>query len=225
MSLKLQRQLSKEEILEGYLNTIYFGRGAYGIQAASLAFFDKPAKDLTLREAAVLASVINNPSQFDPANGKDNKDALRERYEYVLAGMAAMGTADAAAAEKAAEAAAEVPRDRRREPVRRPARPHAQAGPRRAGDSSATASRRSTAAACGSPPPSPRRTWRPPSRASLEERPEGFDGGAAARRGGHRRAGHRRAARLLRAARTTSTPRSTGRSPAAWSARPSSPSR
>ena len=103
MSLKLQRQLSKEQILEGYLNTIYFGRGAYGIQAASLAFFDKPAKDLTLREAAVLASVINNPSQFDPANGKDNKEALRERYEYVLAGMAAMGTADPDAAAKAAK--------------------------------------------------------------------------------------------------------------------------
>ena len=58
LAYKINKQLSKEQILEGYLNTIYFGRGAYGIQAASLAFFDKPAKDLTLREAAVLASVI-----------------------------------------------------------------------------------------------------------------------------------------------------------------------
>lgn len=60
--MKLQRQQSKEEILEGYLNTIYFGRGAYGIDAAAHAFFDKPAKKLKLRESAVLASVINNPT-------------------------------------------------------------------------------------------------------------------------------------------------------------------
>ena len=101
MSLKLQRQLSKETILEGYLNTIYFGRGAYGVQAAALAFFDKPAADLTLRECAVLASVINNPTAFDPANGKDNRRALRERYDYTLQGMAEMGAATEDEAEKA----------------------------------------------------------------------------------------------------------------------------
>ena len=49
LSLKIQRQQTKSEILEGYLNTIYFGRGAYGVQAAANAFFDKDAKDLTLR--------------------------------------------------------------------------------------------------------------------------------------------------------------------------------
>jgi membrane peptidoglycan carboxypeptidase len=101
LSLKLQRQMSKEEILEGYLNTIYFGRGAYGIQAAALTFFGKPAADLTLRESAVLASVINNPSQFDPANGKDNRRALRERYDYTLSGMAEMGAVSDAESEKA----------------------------------------------------------------------------------------------------------------------------
>ena len=51
LSLKLQREQSKEQILEGYLNTIYFGRGAYGIQAAAKAYFDIDAKDLTLRES------------------------------------------------------------------------------------------------------------------------------------------------------------------------------
>ena len=71
LSLKLQREQSKSEILEGYLNTIYFGRGAYGVQAAAEAYFDKDAKDLTLKESAVLASVINNPTGFDPDNGKD----------------------------------------------------------------------------------------------------------------------------------------------------------
>ena len=48
LSLKIQQQLSKSEILEGYLNTIYFGRGAYGVQAAAQAYFDKDAKDLSL---------------------------------------------------------------------------------------------------------------------------------------------------------------------------------
>jgi membrane peptidoglycan carboxypeptidase len=91
LSLKLGRDLSKQQILEGYLNTIYFGRGAYGIQAASEAFFQKDAADLSLKESAALASIINNPSRFDPANGKDAKLALRERYAYVLDGMAQAG--------------------------------------------------------------------------------------------------------------------------------------
>lgn len=96
LSLKIQRSMSKEEILEGYLNTIYFGRGAYGIQAASKAWFDKPAAGLNVRQSAVLASVINNPTRFDPANGQDNRAELEARYQYVLSGMADMGTITAA---------------------------------------------------------------------------------------------------------------------------------
>ena len=92
MSLKIQQELSKEEVLEGYLNTIYFGRGAYGIEAASEAYFDHPAKDLNLRESAVLATVLNNPSKYDPANGKEAKDDLKGRYAYVLDSMAEMET-------------------------------------------------------------------------------------------------------------------------------------
>ena len=92
VSLKIQQELSKEEVLEGYLNTIYFGRGAYGIEAASEAYFDHPAKDLNLREAAVLATVLNNPSKYDPANGKEAKDDLKGRYAYVLDSMAEMET-------------------------------------------------------------------------------------------------------------------------------------
>ena len=84
IATKLSRRDSKEEILRGYLNTIYFGRGAYGIEAAAQTFFGKAAKDLDLRECAVLASVINNPSRFDPANGKDAKENLKDRYAYVL---------------------------------------------------------------------------------------------------------------------------------------------
>ena len=88
LALKLQKEQSKQQILEGYLNTIYFGRGAYGIQAAAKAYFNKDAKDLSLQECAALASIINNPTQYDPANGKDSKKALRQRYAYVLDGMA-----------------------------------------------------------------------------------------------------------------------------------------
>ena len=99
LSLKLGRDTSKQQILEGYLNTIYFGHGAYGIQAAAKAYFQKDASELDLKECAALASVINNPTQFDPESGKDNKRALRERYDYVLDGMATAGkiTADEAA--------------------------------------------------------------------------------------------------------------------------------
>jgi membrane peptidoglycan carboxypeptidase len=95
--------MSKPEILEGYLNTIYFGRGAYGVQAAAKAFFNKEAKQLDLRESAVLATVLNNPAKYDPANGKEAKADLRDRYGYVLDGMADMGTVSAAQADKAAK--------------------------------------------------------------------------------------------------------------------------
>jgi membrane peptidoglycan carboxypeptidase len=92
LSLKLQKQLSKQEILEGYLNTIYFGRGAYGVQAASQAYFGVNAQDLSLQQCAVLASVLNNPTLYDPENGKQSEEALLGRYRYVLDGMASMGT-------------------------------------------------------------------------------------------------------------------------------------
>jgi membrane peptidoglycan carboxypeptidase len=101
LSLKLQKQLSKQKILEGYLNTIYFGRGAYGVQAAAQAYFGVDASNLTLKQSAVLASVLNNPSQFDPANGKAAKSALRDRYRYVLDGMAKMHTIPADKADAA----------------------------------------------------------------------------------------------------------------------------
>jgi membrane peptidoglycan carboxypeptidase len=91
LAYKINNELSKEQILEGYLNTIYFGRGAYGIQAASKAYFDKNAKNLTVPEAAVLAAVVNNPSLFDPGVSDDNIPRLTERYHYVLSSMAEMG--------------------------------------------------------------------------------------------------------------------------------------
>ena len=69
IAVKIDGQLSKAEILEKYLNTIYYGRGAYGIQSAAKAYFGKDVSKLTVGEGAVLASVINAPSLYDPANG------------------------------------------------------------------------------------------------------------------------------------------------------------
>ena len=110
LSLKLQREQSKQEILEGYLNTIYFGRGAYGIQAAAMAYFDIPAKDLNLKQAAVLASVLNDPNDLDPSEGKDAKAELKSRYTYVLGAMADTGDITADEADRASETLPKFPK-------------------------------------------------------------------------------------------------------------------
>ena len=100
LSLKVQQEQSKGQILEGYLNTIYFGRGAYGVQAASNAYFGKPAKKLTVPESAMLAAVLNSPNYLNPDRGAAGREALIERYDYVLRGMVSMGNLDATEADK-----------------------------------------------------------------------------------------------------------------------------
>ena len=95
IAVKIDGQLSKEEILEKYLNTIYYGRGAYGIQSAAKAYFGKDVSKLTVAEGAVLASVINAPSLFDPANGDEGpgqpREALRLRARRHGRGGPALG--------------------------------------------------------------------------------------------------------------------------------------
>jgi membrane peptidoglycan carboxypeptidase len=100
LAYKINKQQSKEQILEGYLNTIYFGRGAYGIQAASESYFDIDAKDLSVPQAAVLASVVNNPSMFDPSLDDSNTERLMGRYQYVIQSMAETGAITPAEAAK-----------------------------------------------------------------------------------------------------------------------------
>ena len=92
LAIKMGRETPKEEILEGYLNTIYFGRGAYGIQAAARSYFLKDAADLTLAEAVALAAILNNPAAMNPSEGTEKQDVLLDRYNYVLDGMLEMGT-------------------------------------------------------------------------------------------------------------------------------------
>ena len=85
MAIKIDREKSKKDILGDYLNTVYFGRGAYGIEAASKAFFNKSAKDLTPSEAALLAGILPSPSAWDPA---EDPDKAQERWARVLQFMA-----------------------------------------------------------------------------------------------------------------------------------------
>lgn len=99
LALKIQKQESKAQILEGYLNTIYFGRGAYGIQAAAQAYFGTSANNLTVAQSALLAAEINQPSYLDPTGTDTQKAALLGRYQYVLDGMVKMGTLDPATEE------------------------------------------------------------------------------------------------------------------------------
>ncbi|MGL4306205.1 MAG: transglycosylase domain-containing protein [Mycobacteriaceae bacterium] len=88
MATKMAREWTKDEILAAYLNTIYFGRGAYGISAASKAYFNKNVQDLTVAEGAVLASSIQSPSGNDP---EINLTRATERWNYVLDGMVTIG--------------------------------------------------------------------------------------------------------------------------------------
>ena len=67
LALWLEMRLSKPDILELYLNRVYFGAGAYGVEAAARRFFDKGAKDVSLAEAAVLAGLLKAPSKYSPA--------------------------------------------------------------------------------------------------------------------------------------------------------------
>ncbi|TQL67683.1 membrane peptidoglycan carboxypeptidase [Nocardioides albertanoniae] len=101
ISLKLTRQRSKDQILTDYLNTIYFNRGAYGIEAAAKAYFAKSAKDLSLQESAALAAILNNPRGFDPASKTfRGEKKLLGRYQYVLRGMVDLGYVKQAEADK-----------------------------------------------------------------------------------------------------------------------------
>ena len=84
IATKMSGEWSKDDVLQAYLNIIYFGRGAYGISAAAKAYFDKPVDQLTVSEGALLAALIRRPSSLDPA--VDPKGAAA-RWNWVLDGM------------------------------------------------------------------------------------------------------------------------------------------
>ncbi|WP_156159115.1 transglycosylase domain-containing protein [Demequina gelatinilytica] len=88
LALKVDQEQSKDEVLCNYMNTIYLGRGAYGIEAAAQAYFGKPAAELTLSESAMIAGVIPAPSAWDP---RVSPAKAEQRWNYVLDGMVTTG--------------------------------------------------------------------------------------------------------------------------------------
>ncbi|WP_217615974.1 transglycosylase domain-containing protein [Cellulomonas sp. GbtcB1] len=84
LAIKIAQTETKEQILGRYLNTIYFGRGAYGIEAAAQAYFGKPAAELSVSEAALLSGIIPSPGNWDPAVSQDKAE---QRWNGVLDGM------------------------------------------------------------------------------------------------------------------------------------------
>jgi membrane peptidoglycan carboxypeptidase len=91
LAVKVDQEKSKDEILEGYLNSIYLGRGAYGFEAAAKAYFDKPAAKLTVSETAMLVGIIPSPSYWDPRFGEESRAVAEEKWARVLRNMAEQG--------------------------------------------------------------------------------------------------------------------------------------
>jgi membrane peptidoglycan carboxypeptidase len=100
IAIKLENQLSKDQIFESYLNTIYFGRGSYGVMTASQQYFNRNVDQLTNSQAAVIASILRSPGLYDPAFKEGNLERVQARFEYVKQGMIEAGWLDEEAATK-----------------------------------------------------------------------------------------------------------------------------
>ncbi|CQR73990.1 Penicillin-binding protein 1F [Sporomusa ovata DSM 2662] len=98
LSLQIERQYSKEEILEMYMNHIYFGQGAYGVQTAAQVYFGKNVEDLNLAECAMIAGIPKSPNYYSPTS---NLKAAKERQGVVLEQMVKYGYIDSLSAAKA----------------------------------------------------------------------------------------------------------------------------
>lgn len=105
LAMKLEKALSKDEILTAYLNTVYFGAGAYGLENASRIYFGKSPRELTIAEAATLAGIIKAPSAYSPRNDPEKAE---ERRNYVLLRMMEDGYISKSDMEKAKSKAIEV---------------------------------------------------------------------------------------------------------------------
>jgi membrane peptidoglycan carboxypeptidase len=100
IAIKLENQFTKDQILENYLNTIYFGRGSYGVQTASQVYFGTSVDQLTTAQSAVLASILRSPGLYDPGFKKENLPRLEKRFAYVIDGMVEANWLDAEIAKK-----------------------------------------------------------------------------------------------------------------------------
>ncbi len=100
LALKLEKQFSKDEILEMYLNQMYYGQGQYGIERAAQYFFKVPAKDLTIAQSAYLAGLLQAPSFY---TASENEVYVRERQKLVLEQMVQLGYSSRQQAEQSLE--------------------------------------------------------------------------------------------------------------------------
>jgi len=91
IAMKLENALTKDQIFENYLNTIYFGRGSYGVQTASQQYFNRNVDQLNLSQTAVIASILRAPGYYDPSLSENNLVRLQNRFQYVINGMLAEG--------------------------------------------------------------------------------------------------------------------------------------
>ena len=107
LAARLESQMTKEEILGQYLNTVYFGSGAYGLQAAAETYYGVEASELTVEQGAFLAGMIRNPVGYDPIS---NPTGARARRDFVLGRMVSAGHLDPAEAERLKQV--DVPRKR-----------------------------------------------------------------------------------------------------------------
>ncbi|MFD5552555.1 transglycosylase domain-containing protein [Streptomyces sp. NPDC127068] len=96
LSVKLTRTVSKQDVLEGYLNTSWFGRDAYGVQAAAHAYYGRGALHLDPSQSAFLAVLLKNGSLFDPARGPAHRERAERRWRYVLDRQRDLGLMSAA---------------------------------------------------------------------------------------------------------------------------------
>ncbi|MPZ73276.1 MAG: hypothetical protein GEU74_08615 [Nitriliruptorales bacterium] len=105
VAIQLERQFSKDQILERYLNTVYFGNGAYGVQTAARRYFDRDVGDLDVAQAALLAGLLKAPAVYDPYR---HPEAAQRRRDVVLGLMAGEGMVGAAQARSARRTPLEV---------------------------------------------------------------------------------------------------------------------
>ena len=91
IAIKLENSLSKDQIFENYLNTIYFGRGSYGVQTAAQQYFNRNVNQLSLSQTAVIASILRSPGFYDPVLSEENAKRLENRFQYVIDGMLSEG--------------------------------------------------------------------------------------------------------------------------------------
>ncbi len=98
LAMGLEQRYSKDEILTRYLNRVYFGAGAYGVEAAATTYFGVPAAELTVAQAATLAGLVQSPSSYDPFTAPERATARRD---VVIGRMLDLGMVDAATAREA----------------------------------------------------------------------------------------------------------------------------